>query len=199
MFAWSVFIPFVLIGALTPGPNNLLALHTGSRCGYRRSLPFIAGVTFGVFWLLLLCALLSIFVQTLIPKIQFWTRLFGSGYLLYLALRISFSRTPDRPGGEGDVPAASFTAGVLLQLVNPKAMAYATLIFSTMIAPVYTAWWEILLFCTGLSGLTFAAVSLWAAGGALLSGLLRQHERWINPLLGLVLLYTAGSILFGLQ
>lgn len=197
MFAWSVFIPFVLIGSLTPGPNNLLALHNGSRYGYRQTIPFVLGVTCGVFLLLLGCALLALFMRELVPGIREVTRWAGAVYLVYLAVRIMISKPPAADSETADSSsAASFPSGVLLQLVNAKAIAYGMVIFAAMVTPVYSAWWQILLFVCGLCLLTFAAVSIWAAGGALLSGVLNRYYRMTNLLLGGVLLYTAFSMAF---
>ena len=38
----SAFFVFTFITAITPGPNNILALTTGGRAGFRGSIPVLA-------------------------------------------------------------------------------------------------------------------------------------------------------------
>lgn len=42
------FIAFAVVMFFTPGPNNTMVLSSGLTYGFRRTLPHIAGATFGV-------------------------------------------------------------------------------------------------------------------------------------------------------
>ncbi len=42
------FVMFALVMFFTPGPNNIMLLSSGLTYGFRRTVPHIAGITFGV-------------------------------------------------------------------------------------------------------------------------------------------------------
>lgn len=44
----SAFLTYTLITALTPGPNNILALSSVTAHGFRRSMRVLAGMSLGV-------------------------------------------------------------------------------------------------------------------------------------------------------
>jgi len=44
---WFALALFSFVSSITPGPNNLLATSSGARFGLRRTIPQVAGVTFG--------------------------------------------------------------------------------------------------------------------------------------------------------
>ena len=46
----SAFLTYTLITALTPGPNNILALSSVTSHGLRRSLRVLAGMSVGVYY-----------------------------------------------------------------------------------------------------------------------------------------------------
>lgn len=47
MFAWSTFLTYAFITAITPGPNNIMSWGNGMKQGFVRALPFNFGVLFG--------------------------------------------------------------------------------------------------------------------------------------------------------
>lgn len=51
------FIGFIFITTITPGPNNFLLAASGIRFGFRRTLPHVVGIHFGVYALVALCGL----------------------------------------------------------------------------------------------------------------------------------------------
>ncbi|HBS7307009.1 TPA: hypothetical protein MAQ50_005180 [Klebsiella pneumoniae] len=53
----SAFLTYTLITALTPGPNNILALSSVTSHGLRRSLRVLAGMSVGFIITMLICAL----------------------------------------------------------------------------------------------------------------------------------------------
>lgn len=44
----SAFLTYTLITALTPGPNNILALSSVTAHGFRRSMRVLAGMSLGL-------------------------------------------------------------------------------------------------------------------------------------------------------
>lgn len=53
----SAFLTYTLITAMTPGPNNILALSAANQHGLRRSSRVLAGMSAGFLLIMLLCAL----------------------------------------------------------------------------------------------------------------------------------------------
>ena len=76
-----------------------MATYSGINFGFRRTLPFIAGMAVGFFALVLLCSVGvgSLFVNH--PSGARALKIVGSAYLLYLAFKIAACgrRRPRRP------------------------------------------------------------------------------------------------------
>lgn len=50
------FLPYALVTAFTPGPNNLVALCSVGQSGWRRGIRVIFGMMAGFLCVMLLCA-----------------------------------------------------------------------------------------------------------------------------------------------
>lgn len=60
----SAFLTYTLITALTPGPNNILALSSVTAHGFRRSMRVLAGMSTGFVIIMLICAGLTFTLVT---------------------------------------------------------------------------------------------------------------------------------------
>ena len=110
----------------TPGPNNAVASYSAFNFGVRKTLPIIFGVGFGytVLVILLIFALISVFQKY--PYLQEIIRVLGSLFLIYLAYKISFSKSKSKSTTESPV---KFYETFFFQFINPKGvMAAITLI-----------------------------------------------------------------------
>jgi len=110
----------------TPGPNNAVASYSAFNFGVRKTLPIIFGVGFGytVLVTLLIFALISVFQKY--PYLQEIIRVLGSLFLIYLAYKISFSKSKSKSTTENPV---KFYETFFFQFINPKGvMAAITLI-----------------------------------------------------------------------
>ena len=110
----------------TPGPNNAVASYSAFNFGVRKTLPIILGVGFGytVLVILLIFALISVFQKY--PYLQEIIRVLGSLFLIYLAYKISFSKSKSKSTTENPV---KFYETFFFQFINPKGvMAAITLI-----------------------------------------------------------------------
>ena len=110
----------------TPGPNNAVASYSAFNFGVRKTLPIIFGVGFGytVLVILLIFALISVFQKH--PYLQEIIRVLGSLFLIYLAYKISFSKSKSKSTTENPV---KFYETFFFQFINPKGvMAAITLI-----------------------------------------------------------------------
>ena len=122
-FALSVFLL-----TITPGPAVLTLAGVGSAFGWRNGLLFLSGLFVGVH---LVCFAVISGLAALImadPTVRFVLLIVSSAYLGYLALKIALAGTKI---GFTDIAAPGFITGMMLQLINPKAYAVNTMLFSS--------------------------------------------------------------------
>ena len=125
MIAFAAATFFLLI---TPGPGVLTTAGVGSAFGFRAGLPYLSGIVFGS--LLVMVAVASGLAAFLLsyPPVRTVLLALSAAYLLYLAARIALTGSEvafiatDRPLG--------FANGVALQIINPKAYAVFTTLFT---------------------------------------------------------------------
>jgi len=128
----SAFFVFTFITAITPGPNNILALTTGGRAGFRGSIPVLAGICGGFFCVMAICGVLSFSFSVLSASFLQIMRYIGSAYLLWLAWKTAMPKAGGNSDGRAD---AGFMTGFVLQLVNVKIMVYGMTAYSAFILP----------------------------------------------------------------
>jgi threonine/homoserine/homoserine lactone efflux protein len=117
---------YALVSSITPGPNNLMLMTSGTNFGFRRTLPHMLGVTSGFTLMVFLVGLGLAATLQKVPYAFGLLQIASVAYLLYLAWRIATSVAP--VGGADPAAAArpmtAFQA-VLFQWVNPKAWSMA--------------------------------------------------------------------------
>ncbi|WP_414137187.1 LysE family transporter [Escherichia albertii] len=82
----SAFWTYTLITALTPGPNNILALSSATSHGFRQSTRVLAGMSLGFLIVMLLCAGISFSLAVIDPaavRLLSWA---GAAYIVWLAM-----------------------------------------------------------------------------------------------------------------
>lgn len=189
------FALFAAVATITPGGATTLAAASGSRFGYARSLPLIAGIASGLAVLVAAAATgLGALVQS-VPALSLALKLVGSAYLLWLAVRIARAGAPGT-GDTGRAVPIGFAGGALLLLVNPKGWTMAlgaAASFSALAAnPLSLA---------AILGGTFAvaaaaSLSLWCLGGTVLARVVRTPRQWmiLNGSLGALLALSIAPI-----
>ncbi len=91
----SAFWTYTLITALTPGPNNILALSSATSHGFRQSTRVLAGMSLGFLIVMLLCAGISFSLAVIDPaavRLLSWA---GAAYIVWLAWKIATSPTKE--------------------------------------------------------------------------------------------------------
>ena len=123
-------ILFCFVAAFTPGPNNILGSYSGFNFGIRRSIPLILGVTFGYSFLLVLLSAGLIAIFKTYPILQIILKVCGSGFLIYLAYKISFQNKVQQQTVTNPV---KFFHTFIFQFINPKAVIIAVITISTFV------------------------------------------------------------------
>lgn len=194
----DVLIPTLLFAismTATPGPNNMLLTAAGASFGFKRTVPVMIGMVLGFQSQLLLGAIGLGALFTGVPLLQNILRIVGVGYLLYLAWRIAFAAAPDgRQQAETPAKPLKLIEGALFQYVNPKAWIASMTAMS--VYPLPGAEYTRTSITVALVFLVIMplSISLWAAFGTLIGGLLAKRiGRWLNIALGVL---TAASAVF---
>jgi threonine/homoserine/homoserine lactone efflux protein len=158
---------FAFVTSITPGPNNLMLLASGTHFGWRRSLPHLLGITFGFGVMLVAVGLGLGEAFTRHPGLRGLLQWISLAYLLYLALRVATAAPPGAGGQPARGRPMGFAAAALFQAVNPKAWAMAL--------TAVTAYGEL-----GVAALAavFMAVNLPCCGSWALLG--EQMRRWLH-------------------
>ena len=115
----------------TPGPNNAVASYSAFNFGVRKTLPIILGVGLGytVLVVLLIFVLISVFQEY--PYLQEIIRILGSIFLIYLAYKISFSKSKYQSKTENRV---KFYETFFFKFINPKGVMAAITLISKFVS-----------------------------------------------------------------
>ena len=186
---------FTIITTFTPGPNNIMCASMGILYGFKRSLPFMLGITIGFCLFMILCGGFSGVLIRTVPELEPWLRWLGAGYILWLAW--STVRASYALGENSSASSFGFMKGFLLQFLNPKAFVFGLTIYTVFLAgkadsPIFLA-----LTAPVFAVNTFIAISAWAISGAAISRYLHQRRVRIgvNLVLALGLVYVAVDLL----
>jgi len=115
----------------TPGPNNAVASYSAFNFGVRKTLPIILGVGFGYTLLVVLLIFVLISVFQKYPYLQEIIRILGSLFLIYLAYKISFSKSKSKSKTENPV---KFYETFFFQFINPKGIMAAITLISKFVS-----------------------------------------------------------------
>lgn len=161
LFPWFlVMFPLVY----SPGPANTLFASNGAAYGFRRSIPFMAGIdiSFVLQSLAVGFGLSSVLVAY--PQLFSLLRVFGVAYVAYLGctfLYAAMAKTPETPNCLG------FRDGLIVTAINPKAWVMQVMMFSQFFQPEHWVGSVLsLTFCLCLLNLTGHIV--WICFGSLL-------------------------------
>src|SRR5450830_1594506 len=163
---------FALVGAITPGPVNVLALSHGASKVAGRPMAFVLGASVsyaGIVWLMGSSAQQ---VLTGHPILVSATQWLGGLYLLFLAWKIASAPTSTLKPALSDSPAhrwQAFGSGVSVQALNPKAWLVALSGVGLFVLPQVDVPTHLRLFC-GVSLLAcLIGVGTWAMMGSVLA------------------------------
>ena len=121
---------FMFVTSCSPGPNNIVASYSGFNFGVLKTIPHMCGVIFGFTTLVTIMnfGLVNIFQKY--PIIQEILKYAGTIFLIYLAYKISFSKTVS--DGEKKNPV-KFIETFFFQFINPKSVIVSVIMVSTYV------------------------------------------------------------------
>jgi len=190
---FSIFLVYVFLTTFTPGPNNLMSLSNATRYGFKKSLKFNYGVFVGFLIILILSMLFSVTLYRVLPSVKPYMTAAGAIYILWLASKILVSKP--HTDNEPHKKSTSFSHGVLLQFLNPKGILYAITITSTFITPYYDNLFVIMGLTVFLAFVCLLSTCSWSLFGSFFQKVFFKHQKKINILMALSLVYCAVSLL----
>jgi len=173
MMPLSLILPLALfsfVGAITPGPNNVMLASSGLNYGVARTIPHMCGVVggFALMMILVGLGLGTVFQQW--PVLHSVLQTVCAMYLLFLAWKIATAQ-PASAQSAGSKPL-TFLQAAAFQWINPKAWAYSTSVVAVYVPPAN--FFLNLCVAAVISGLVTApAVWIWTLFGAAL-------RRWLQ-------------------
>ena len=121
---------FMFVTSCSPGPNNIVASYSGFNFGIIKTIPHMFGVVFGFTTLVTIMnfGLINIFHKY--PIIQEILKYTGSFFLIYLAYKISFSKSSSEDTKKNPV---KFIETFFFQFINPKSVIVSVIMVSTYV------------------------------------------------------------------
>jgi cysteine/O-acetylserine efflux protein len=186
------FLTYAVLMTFTPGPNNVSASALGVRVGYRKSLPYLLGMSTGFIVIMLSGGFLTEFLTRNYAVISPYLKWVGGAYMAWLAVSLFLPHS-----SKNAVARDGYAGGLLLQFVNPKGILYGITVFASFSSILTGTIARTLGSAVFLTMIGFAAISTWALVGSALS---RYFERPVfrlvfNIVMALLLAYSALSIL----
>ena len=125
MVAFALAVFFMIA---TPGPAVLALAGVGAAFSFKNGLRFLVGLTIGylLVWVLVITGLASLVFSVSYMRAIFL--IISSGYLIYLSFKIMMKGSKIAFIRPENLP--NFFDGIILQLVNPKAYAFHSILFS---------------------------------------------------------------------
>ncbi|MDI9313902.1 MAG: LysE family translocator [Hydrotalea sp.] len=191
---WLSLLLYMAVTSITPGPNNLMLMASGSNFGFYRSLPHLLGVTFGFTFLLLATGFGLAQVFSTYPVLYLVLKYAGAVYLLYLSYRLAISKGDKTKQNKRSAKPAKpfgFFAAVAFQWVNPKGVVMAISFFAIYL-PVDYSWQVVLAVCAIDVVMSFLHAGLWVVMGTSLAHLLKHGNRqhYFNIAMALLLVLS---------
>jgi len=118
---FTALATFALVTVITPGPNNLMLMASGTNFGFVRTIPHMLGVGLG-FPLMVVCVGLGVMqLFDLWPLSYTLLKAVSVAYLLYLAWKIANAAPPATAEEQVAGTPLTFLQSAAFQWVNPKA------------------------------------------------------------------------------
>lgn len=200
MFAeWLAITLIASLGIISPGPGFSVVFRNSVTYGRNVGLGTACGIACGDFVHVIVNLLGVAELLTCYPKIAFLLQICGGLYLLYLGVKGLFSKGLDISTKTADKKRSSvlgFFEGLLITVLNPKALLFWLGVFSVIILPTTSL---TLSLCIGawiavLSSSWFSLVALCVTQKAF-NQFFIMHMQRIERVISIVLIAIALRVL----
>ncbi|WP_342561636.1 LysE family transporter [Paenibacillus sp. FSL R7-0345] len=185
----TAFLLYCVVVTFTPGPTNIVILSAVQISSIRQVMKYVWGATLAFGLLLAVSALLNRMLVVLLPGVLTVMQLVGSLYMLYLALQIYRMNAAAQNSS-----TSSFTAGLLMQFVNPKVILFTLTVIPSYVLPYYSSPFILTVFVIVITVIGFFAFMAWLLFGTLFRAFLQNHRRLANTVMALFMVYSAVMV-----
>lgn len=195
---------FAFVTSITPGPNNIMLLHSGARFGFKKTLPHWMGINIGFTVMVVLCCLGVASLLFRVPAAQTVLKILGCAYMLWLAYKLwvggalPSEATMQNATATEKAQPLTFTQAALFQYVNPKAWMMGLTVPSTFLPHTGPVLSNTMVAALVFGMINLACMSVWVQGGVALKALMHKPvlAKIINLLIVLMTVYCAVSVWF---
>lgn len=187
------YLIYTVVTAFTPGPNNIVALYAVSQNGWRKGKDVLLGMAGGFLCVMFICALFCYELAKYLPSLTGTLKYVGAAYIVYLAIHVARSSSDNSDGRQ-----MTFWKGFLLQFFNVKIILYAITVYTGYVLPYESSLTSLFSHAINLTVIGMAGFITWGVAGGLFQDLLTQYYRPFNIVMGLILVYCAITLAFGL-
>ncbi|MEX8191685.1 LysE family translocator [Comamonas guangdongensis] len=193
---------FTLVGAITPGPVNVLALRHGAARSRLACACYVLGASAGYAAVVWAMGQGAQWLMQALPRLSAAAEWLCAAYLLWLAWRLAHApvEAASDEAREHNEPAPRLQLllqGAAVQTLNPKAWLVALAGVGLFVLPQADAAMALLQFCTMSLLACLIGVGCWALLGQWLSGWLHtpRRQRLFYRLLALLLVASVAAML----
>ncbi|WP_242011030.1 LysE family translocator [Vibrio furnissii] len=185
----SAMTLFAFVGAVSPGPVNVMATYAGAQFGWRKASIHVLGASVAYVLVVFICGVALGEMSQGIPLLVPVMRWVGSLYLLYLAVRILLAKDLGLKSNPQMAMKALFVQGSLIQLLNPKAWIFASSGVSLYVLNQVNTHSALGWFCSLSLVICFIGVGVWAVLGQSVAQWLNspRRQRWFQLILAAML------------
>jgi threonine/homoserine/homoserine lactone efflux protein len=187
-------VVFSLIGALSPGPNNIMLMTSGVNFGLRASGPHVAGVWLGVTLVQLLIGAGFYALLQAFPWLYTALHLAALFYLLYLAWRMATATST--ASGRNTPHPLTFLQAAAFQCVNPKVWAVGLAAITTFARPDHVRT-DVVVIALTIGLVSVPCLVLWTAFGTVMRHALSTPKavRFFNVAMAILLVLSLLPVL----
>lgn len=188
----SMFL-FALVGAISPGPVNIIATSSGVNFGFIRTLPHVIGASVSYAVIVFLVGFGLNEVLGKLPELTVWLSYICGFYLLLMSYRIANAPVTKKQIETILKEAApGYWDGVLSQSLNPKAWLVSMSGISLFVSGHSSENLYLLIFCLISLIVCFVGVGTWALMGQLINNYLSDEKYQVsfNRIMALILAST---------
>lgn len=193
MLLWLAAFP--LMGS--PGPATMSLAGMGVAFGVRKGLPYLGGILFGTFAVLVMIATGVTGLILAEPAVVRVLTVLAAAYILYLAWKIATA--PILSATDQRAAAPAFSSGLVLAIANPKAFAAIGAVYSGNTLVEGALLLDALAKISALTLVILTVNSAWLAFGSSLSSILSNPRsgRIANVIFAFLLILSVAFALLG--
>lgn len=191
----AALVVFLFPLAYSPGPGNMFFAANGARFGFGATVP--ANIGYHIATWIVTAAIGFGFVAAMdqFPQLFVTLKVAGSLYVLWIAWKLFRAGALE---SDQEAQPASFSDGVILLVLNPKAYVIIALMFTQFLSQTEMGQLMAVLLITTIFTLNnLVAFSIWALVGDKIAGLFRTPDsaQKLNMMFGVILAVVATWML----